>query len=173
MLADDILNEKQELEKAYNMMTPSIQKLMETTTFEIGGSEYSRYNRKIDYLYVRKGAKADEIVHEIGHLVETKLNLLNDTRYTDIQKEMANDSIVLPTKIFEKDSYMAFNMNLVSNYQGYIYSKTFNGCFENNVIKYNLLGEVFSEGFRAYYFDNEKLKTNNRKLYNLIEEVIK
>lgn len=171
----NIDNERKELSKAINKLPESVKNILTDTIFEIGNTIASRYNRKLDILYIRKGSDKYEILHEIGHAFETKANILNNSRYIKIQEDLAKNSAIIPTYKFEnKKSYIIKNRKLISDYQGYMYIKNIQDGYDaQGNIRYNLLGEVFSEGFRQYFKNKHILKEKNKELYIFIKEVLK
>ncbi len=167
-------NERMETLKAIDSVPSSVKNMISDTKIVVGGNGNSRYDRKNNIIYVRKDSTKDEIVHEIGHLVETKLNVLNDDKFNKIRSDLAENSKVKLTTKFEttRKTYIIVNDKLISDYQGFIYSDDAKEILDkNNTINYELLGEVFSEGFREYIINPNNLKKRFPELYNYIEEM--
>lgn len=167
-------NERIETLKAIESVPSNVKKMISDTKIVVGGNGNSRYDRKNNIIYVRKDSVKDEIVHEIGHLVETKLNVLNDDKFNRIRSDLAKNSQIKLTTEFEttRKTYIIVNDKLISNYQGFIYSDDAKEILDKNgTINYELLGEVFSEGFREYIINPNNLKKRFPELYNYIEEM--
>lgn len=120
-------------------------------------------------------------MHEIGHAIETKLDLLHDKKYIEIQKNGLEDiNIVTDTqniKYYQDNMFLNDTGKFISEYQRRIYDNDIdnNYIIDYNTYKFNTrtLGEYFSEGFRCYFEENKLLKRKDIKLYNYIKEVLK
>lgn len=167
-------NERIETLKAIESVPSNVKKLMGDTKIVVGGNDNSRYDRKNNIIYVRKNSMKDEIIHEIGHVVETKLNILNDDKFNRIRSDLAKNSKIKLTTQFEttRKTFIIVNDKLISNYQGFIYSDSIEKIIsKDKIVDYKLLGEVFSEGFREYILNPNNLKKKFPELYNYIEEM--
>ena len=171
----NIFNEQISINEAVSMMPESVRKLFtKDTKFLVGNSSASAYDRKADTFYIRQGSNKFEIIHEIGHLVETKLNILNNTKYNEIREKLtSNGNVIKSLDYGSKEIFLLKSNELVSEYQGYIYANSIKDIYINGKINYKLLGEIFSEGFREYFEASENLKNTNAELYSFIEEVLK
>lgn len=65
------------IKKAINKLPEKIRKLINDTTFEISKSN-SYYDRKNNVIHLLSDSNEYETLHEIGHAIETKLDLLHD-----------------------------------------------------------------------------------------------
>lgn len=167
-------NERIETLKAIESVPSNVKKLMSDTKIVVGGNDNSRYDRKNNIIYVRKNSMKDEIIHEIGHMVETKLNILNDDKFNRIRSDLAKNSKIKLTTQFEttRKTFIIVNDKLISNYQGFIYSDSIEKIIsKDKIVDYKLLGEVFSEGFREYILNPNNLKKKFPELYNYIKEM--
>lgn len=167
-------NERIETLKAIESVPSNVKKLMGDTKIVVGGNDNSRYDRKNNIIYVRKNSMKDEIIHEIGHMVETKLNILNDDKFNRIRSNLAKNSKIKLTTQFEttRKTFIIVNDKLISNYQGFIYSDSIEKIIsKDKIVDYKLLGEVFSEGFREYILNPNNLKKKFPELYNYIKEM--
>lgn len=119
-------------------------------------------------------------MHEIGHVIETKLDLLHNKKYTKIQQNNLNvqqmhiDNI----KGYSKENEFWLDGNkFISDYQRRVYEQDIDGEYKLNYSNFTFntktLGEYFSEGFRCYFEENKLLKRKDIDLYNYIEEVLK
>lgn len=167
-------NERIETLKAIESVPSNVKKMMSDTKIVVGGNDNSRYDRKNNIIYVRKNSMKDEIIHEIGHMVETKLNILNDDKFNRIRSDLAKNSKIKLTTQFEttRKTFIIVNDKLISNYQGFIYSDSIEKIInKDKIVDYKLLGEVFSEGFREYILNPNNLKKKFPELYNYIKEM--
>lgn len=168
-------NEQLSINEAVSMMPKNVQKFFtKNTKFVVGNNSSSSYDRKTDTFHIMQGSNKFEIIHEIGHLVETKLNILNNAKYNKIREKIAlSGSVIKSSDYGSKEIFLLKGNNLVSEYQGYIYANNIKDIYINGKINYKLLGEIFSEGFREYFEAPENLKNINTELYSFIEEVLK
>lgn len=161
-------------------MPTKIQKLIEDTKYrKTRGNSY--YDRKDNIIYVLDDSNENEILHEIGHAVETKLDLLHNKEYINIQQKGLEkiNPITDINKIegYGENDFVIDTGKFISEYQRRVYENDIDG---NTVIDYNnfnfntkTLGEYFSEGFRCYFKENKLLKRKDIELYKYIEEVLK
>ena len=150
-------------------------------TIEIGKPGPSQYDYLHDIMYISKGAPPNEIIHEIGHLVENKLcngddilalkkQVLKKYKKSDCVKEDWFDTDGNPTQILRIDDPSIF----VTPYQGRIYARSMDDAFgDDGYIKPEYLMEFFSEPFREYMENPEALKEKFPNWYNLVEAVVK
>ena len=168
------------IKKAIKALPIKIQGLIKDTTFKIS-KDNSCYDRRKDIIYLLKDSDKYEILHEIGHTIETKLDLLHDKKYIEIQKKGLEDiNIITDTqniKYYQDNMFLNDTGKFISEYQRRIYD---NDIDDNYIIDYNTykfntrtLGEYFSEGFRCYFEENKLLKRKDIELYNYIKEVLK
>lgn len=168
-----------EIKKAINMLPSRALNLLKDTKIKTT-SIYSCYDRKKDTIYLLKNADKYEILHEIGHVIETKLNILHDRKYIEIQEkgleiqEMHTGNIEGYAKEYE---FWKDGNKFVSDYQRRVYEKDIDGNYklnyENFTFNSKTLGEYFSEGFRCYFQENNLLKRKDIELYNYIKEILK
>ena len=167
------------IKKAINKLPEKIRKIINDTTFEISKNN-SYYDRKNNVIYLLSDSNEYEILHEIGHAIETKLDLLHDKKYIKIQqnglniKEIHTDNI----KGYGKENEFWLDGNkFISEYQRRVYEQDIDGNYKLNYLDFTFnpktLGEYFSEGFRCYFQENKLLKRKDIDLYNYIKEVIK
>lgn len=171
------LNElmKQIIEK----MPKKVKELLKNTEYKITDKEYSYYNREKDTIYLSQSADSEEIIHEIGHVVETKLDLLHNKEYIKIQQRGINikefPNIGNISGYDNKYDFLLDGNKFISDYQRFIYDEDinkkprFNDKFEFNT---QTLGEYFSEAFRCYFSNKKLLKNKDKDLYKFIERNI-
>ena len=168
------------IKKAIKALPIKIQSLIKDTKFAISKSN-SYYDRNKDVIYLLNDSSKYEILHEIGHTIETKLDLLHDKKYIEIQKNGLEDiNIVTDTqniKYYKDNMFLNDTGKFISEYQRRIYDNDIdnNYIIDYNTYKFNTrtLGEYFSEGFRCYFEKNKLLKRKDIELYNYIKEVLK
>lgn len=182
-------NEIDSINSAISEMPNNIQKEIKNSNIEIftkgqirdnKGEEVknSFYNRITDTIHIYQGADKEEVIHEIGHLIETKWNILNDSEYIKVRSkglENYNASFIKELEEYE-DTIGIKNTKFVSGLQGKIYKQDLEGNAyrkQNNTINLNCLGDYFSEGFRQYYINSNILKNKDIDLFKYIEKVIK
>lgn len=168
------------IKKAIKALPIKIQRLVKDTKFAISKSN-SCYDRNKDVIYLLNDSSKYEILHEIGHAIETKLDLLHDKKYIEIQKnELEDINIVTDTqniKYYQDNMFLNDTGKFISEYQRRIYDNDIdnNYIIDYDTYKFNTrtLGEYFSEGFRCYFEENKLLKRKDIELYNYIKEVLK
>lgn len=177
----NVSNDRMEVIKAISTLNKQTQELIKNTTFTVGSKTNSKYWRKSDIINVRKGSDVYEIIHEIGHAVETKLNLYENEEYIKLLKNkfggwMFDDLEVYIDELTGIEVYLAKNTDgFVSEYQSRAYIKDKHGNIKidtSKEIDIRLFKEYFSEGFRVYYEDQETLKEIDVDLYNFIKKII-
>ena len=167
------------IKKAIKRLPRKIQKIINDTTFEVSKNN-SYYDRKNNIIHLLNDSNEYEILHEIGHVIETKLDLLHDKKYIEIQqnglniKEIHTDNI----KGYGKENEFWLDGNkFISEYQRRVYEQDIDGNYKLNYLDFTFnpktLGEYFSEGFRCYFEENKLLKRRDINLYNYIKEVLK
>ena len=166
--------------KAIEQLPEHIQKLIKDTKYTISNTN-SYYDRKNDTIHLLDDSNEYEILHEIGHAVETKLDILHDDKYIEIQKDGLED--INPITDIDKiegygtNDFIKDTGKFISEYQRRVYEEDID---KNSIVNYTnftfnskTLGEYFAEGFRCYFEDNELLKEKDLKLYNYIKGVLK
>lgn len=180
-------NEVDAINTAVMEMPVNIQKAISKSSVEIftkgqlyvNGKEVknSFYDRKNDIIHIYQGADKYEVIHEIGHLIETKYDVLNDQKYIKIRAEGLenyNASFVKSLSNY-KNTMGIKNSKFISELQGKIYKVDLNGkqnFTSNRGLNLNCLGEYFSEGFREYFENRSNLKIKDVKLFEYIKERI-
>lgn len=166
--------------EAISAVPKKVQRLIHSgTIIDVGQIGASQYDYQRDILYIAKGAETEDVIHEIGHLVENKMmsrdkvyKLMNDmvgeVSVFDIASEIYEDAAGNPREVF-----ILKNANFVSEYQGRLYVNNPIEAFnDDGSIKNEVLKEFISEPFRVYITEPERLKANHREFYDLIKEAI-
>lgn len=167
------------IKRALEKLPQKIIELLKDTKYIISNKN-SYYDRKNDTIYLLKDSDEYEILHEIGHVIETKLDILRDEKFIDIQKsELENINLITDLQTLKEYQNINFVKNtgkFISDYQRRVYEYDIDN---NYLINYNTyafnertLGEYFSEGFRCYFKENKLLKRKDIDLYNYIKEVL-
>ena len=179
----DTKEDEEVISNAINIMPEKIKNELNNTEFEIITKDmtdrnYSRYDRKNNKFYIYENSDIYEVIHEIGHYIETRYNVLEDSTYINIRKKgLENESIYAIKELTNYPGRKGIRNNkFISEQQGLIYPKDLQGTryiMSNGKINLNCLGEYFSEGFREYYQNRNHLKLKDIDLFNYIEELLK
>ena len=148
-------------------------KIINDTTFEVSKIIVIMIEKN-NIIHLLNDSNEYEILHEIGHVIETKLDLLHDKKYIEIQqnglniKEIHTDNI----KGYGKENEFWLDGNkFISEYQRRVYEQDIDGNYKLNYLDFRFnpktLGEYFSEGFRCYFEENKLLKKKRYKLIQL------
>lgn len=179
VIEDNDLNN--EINKAIKEVSNKVYKLLIGTKFE-KSSANSYYDRKKDIIYVSKDAKMYDIIHEIGHVIETKEKIMYNSKYIDIQKQGLGNVLKSDIKPIQgypkqngKDVLFLDNRNkFISEYQRRVYYTDINGKTYYGINGFNAetLGDYFSEGYRYYIIDKDLVKMKDIKLYQFIKGMV-
>ncbi len=172
----DIAGERKTVEDTISAMPRKVRDALEQGTIvDIGKDGASQYDYAHDILYVAKGANRTAVIHEIGHMVESKLlesgavegfrkKAVKGITIFDLDKDIFLDATDNEIEIF-----FVKNDMFVSDYQGRIYVEDIFDAFEpDGTFKDDLLWEYISEAFREYIENPEGLKARDAELYGLI-----
>lgn len=173
---------------AVTKLPPNVRRIVEDTDFEIfskgkiyrnneivKNSFYDRNENKI-YIINGQGLTEGEVIHEIGHAIETKLHILNDNNYIKVRNnglENYNKATIKHNDELNTDCIVS--SKFVSELQGKIYNKDLKGnyrTYSNGNLNINCLGDYFSEGFREYIENSNNLLSKDKELFNYIRGVI-
>lgn len=179
-VAEDTKKERQVFQEAFSSVPEKVRQRMEDTVVDVGKIGASQYDYSRDILYIAKGADKEEVIHEIGHMVENKMldsdkisrikrKIIGEVDIWDIQTETFYDNEDCPVEI-----YLLKNNSFVSEYQGRIYADTIWDAFddEGNFLD-ELMMEFISEPFREFIFNPEGLRCKSKELYDLIQEAVR
>lgn len=179
----DTKEDEEVISNAINIMPEKIKNELNNTEFEIitkdmTDKNVSRYDRNTNKFYIYEKADIYEVIHEIGHYIETKYGIIDDSKYIQIRNKglenyWANAVRELP---HYKGKDGITHIKFISEQQGRIYKKDLLGksyVASDGRINLNCLGEYFSEGFREYYENRNNLKLKDIDLFNYIEEFLK
>lgn len=164
-----------------SIMPLKVRKTIEQgTIIDIGKKGASQYDYINDIMYIAEAADKEEIIHEIGHMVENKL--LDIARVNALKKAIL--SKISPKDIVTEiyfdaggnphDIFLIKNDQFLSDYQGRLYVDDWSEIYDEDWnIKPENLQEFTSEAFREYVTNPERLKKEFPKFYGIIEEALK
>ena len=168
-----------QIKKALKMLPDNIVELISDTEIKVTKNN-SYYDRKQDKIYLLKDADRYEVLHEIGHAIETKLDLLHNQEYLRIQRSGININNIQIGNIDgydEKYEFWLGGNKFISDYQRRVYDTDIDGNerldYSNFSFNTGALGEYFSEGFKYYFKSNTLLKRKDIELYNYIKGILK
>lgn len=163
--------------------------LSETKKIEIIKDGASCYYRNRNILYLLEYFDSGDLIHELGHVIETKLDLYHNSLFLSILYNGLEE--VSPFDIIEDDGFIIIkdgkeiekkirrldmsNSKFISEYQQQIYKTDIDGDSPIDYDKYlfnpKVLGDYFSEGYREYHQNPDNLKIKDIELYNFIKEI--
>lgn len=175
-----VLDEK--IRKVKQKFPKYIQDYINSTPIEIVSKNKNNHYLE-SKLYLLSDATEEEITHEIGHILEEKLNIKNDNKYQKILKNGIEDIDITNNCIGEikgydpnKYEFLLTGDKFISDYQRRVYNididKEPRINYTNYEFNYNVLRDYFPEGLRAYFSDKQLLKTKDYELYKYVEEVL-
>ena len=178
--ASDTTAEMILVESAIKAVPKKVQEAIQNgTIIDLGQVGASQYDYERDILYVAGGAEKEDIIHEIGHLVEAKLidaknvemmkrKVLRDVPPEDIVKKVYFDASDNPVEIFLMKS-----SQFISEYQGRLYVDDWSEIYDAHWnVKSEILKEFISEPFREYISNPQKLRKEFPEMYKLIKEAV-
>lgn len=160
--------------------------LQKNKAFVTFGYEYAHFNRCTGEIAISMNTIPGELIHEVGHAVETYLNLYENAEFIKVlQKDIPIDDI----------GFWDFTLDMFGKIQvGYLshpsikkfISEYQSSSYECDVFKnerfiekngkkiFNVLtlGEYFAEGYRAYFLEPQLLQEKDPRLYQFIKELI-
>lgn len=175
-----------EIKKAIKLVPNEIQELLNNTGIKTT-KKNSYYDRDNDIIYLLPDSDKYEVLHEIGHVVETKMDLMRSDRYISLQsRQMKNINPIYDLEHIdgyeviyngkkEKVDFVKDTGKFISEYQRTIYDEDIDNnprILDNYEFNPRTLGEYFSEGFRCYYQSNNLLRRKDIELYNYIKEIL-
>ena len=179
--ARNTTSERIKIMSAIAKMPKSVQNaIQQGITIDVGKIGASQYDYINDIMYIAKNAGEDDIIHEIGHMVENKMldkdkvstlrkKIIGSPNAKDISLEIFHDANGNPVEVF-----LLKNKKFISEYQGRVYVDNVLEAFDNNGnFKDELLWEFVSEPFREFITNPAILKSKSPELYDLIAEAVK
>ena len=159
-----------------------IQEYINNTPIEVIGNDKNNHYSD-GKLYLLSDATEEEMIHEIGHIIEEKLNIANDEKYQTILKNSIGEIDVFNNSIgsisgYDSDKYefLLSGDKFISDYQRRVYNIDINQNdridYLHGIFNYNVFRDYLPEGLRCYMVDKQLLKRKNIDLYKYIEEVL-
>lgn len=136
----------------------------------------SGYDRKNKELIVLANPVPGEVIHEVGHAIETNLNLYQNPTFLNIVKDTFSDKTIADIRYdpetFTQPIWLLTSDKLVSDYQGRMYDTA--GFYDDNgELNVMAAGEFFSEAYRVYLLEPERLEKIHSTLYQFIKGLLK
>lgn len=134
----------------------------------------SRYDRNKGILYLAAELEEGEAIHELSHVLETRLNIYQNEEYTAVLKSGLEDfswsDLTYVPDEYGKPICILKNPKLISEYQGRMYEEA--GFWdESDEFNPYALAEYFSEGYREFILRPDRLKRHDEKLYDFIKGI--
>lgn len=172
-------NDLQRVEKELNLIPDKHKALLKDYIKEIHFHDdmYSCYDRENRIVHLLKDLEEGEVIHEIAHALETKLDLYHNNKFLNVLSNgLENISvfdIIQADDIFGEDAIILKNSKFISVYQGFLYEYDMDSdnYIKNNTLNFMCLGEYFSEGYKEYILNPENLKLKDINLFDFIEEL--
>lgn len=171
---------KSETQEAIAMLSGQFKNTIRGTSFKVSDESVSKYDEVEDIVYLRKGANKYEVVHELGHAYEKKVNLFNDKDFVNIISEQFKDLSYDDYHLIKHgNKAKLFHLNksvrgFINEYQSVLYPIV-NGkraFLPNNKVNVYNAKEFFTEGLETYFLNPEQLKQVNLKLFNYIKKIM-
>lgn len=170
----DSIKDFKTIQTEYDMLPENVRNKLEKSNVIIvlnPNMPYSGYDFNAKKIILLPNLEKGEFIHEIGHALEYLDNVIESEKYKNIVKDILNKN----TLQLKNDKNIPY-IGLLNEDKGISSYQTFVGFNETQASK-NLknlrLPELISEAYRAYYFEKDKLKANNKKLFEFIEEIEK
>lgn len=130
-----------------------------------------RYNADTRVITMSTNYMDGELIHEYAHGLERALKIYQDKDFLQIRAEglqnLKVEDIIEDTTTFTRPIYRIEHPKLVSEYQGRLYEKY--GIYDGANISLEGMLEYFSEGYREYILNPERLREFDPELYRYLE----
>jgi len=173
---DDFPDDYQAIQQELELIPENHRQILEDTVsyITIVDEGYSRYDRNAGVLYILEGMEQGELVHELGHALETKLDFRNNKKYQSIVRDAVKDKsfvdIYYDVDTFAMPVYLIQSDHFVSEYQGRLYESA-GFLDDNDELNIEALGEYFAEAYRVFIENPSLLQERDIALYNFIKEL--
>lgn len=171
------LSIKSNIQEAINILPDHIRQVCKNTKFKIG--DVNKYVPKDDIIYINTKADKYSVIHEIGHVLDKKLNIFNDKQFIDTIKSKFKNYKRYDFELIRYQNgailyHLKNSKDFVSKYQTTLYPFTGNKKAFNLMNKVNYLNakEYFSEGLKYYFLNPELLKEKDLKLFKYIKKIL-
>ncbi len=171
---------KEEFKKETDMIPARHRDIIESVVNEVRVDSIgnSRYDRDKGILYLAEGLQEGEVIHEMAHALETKLEVWKDPKFMAAVKNTLGGENQLFYVLDDADTFIKpiqrLNREdvLISLYQGRIYEEV--GAVDDNwEFNYHSLGDFFSEAYKEYVLSPNNLKEKQPLIFDYIEERVK
>lgn len=176
-IADEVTDESYEqIQKEFDLILPAHQAILEEEILEIRHSPIgnSFVNKELGIVYVADGLTEGEFIHESAHLLESIFDIFHDKQYLGILESSVGDckrNMIYDATTFTRPVFRIESNKLVSKYQGRYYEQV-PLRRSDGTINPNAFSDFFSEGYKAYILDPQKLWRRNRELFEFIERLV-
>lgn len=164
------------IEKELSMIPENHKKYIETQISSISvvqGANKSTYQRSARKIKLSDTAPQGAVIHECAHALEKALDIFNDPKFiktiSNGLKDIALDDIIVDNKTFSEPVTRVLNPKFISEYQGVLSINR--SLSNNNEIDFKAFTEYFSEGYREYLTNPERLKRLDNMLFNYMEGI--
>ncbi|GLC88246.1 minor capsid protein [Lysinibacillus piscis] len=173
---EDFPDDYQAIQQELERIPENHRQILEDTVsyITIVDEGYSRYDRAAGVLYILEGMEEGELIHELGHALETKLDFRNNQEYQSIVRNAVKDKsfsdIYYDMDTFTMPVYLIQSDHFVSKYQGRLYDSA---GFLDDHGEFNIgaMGEYFAEAYRVFINNPKLLQEKDIALYNFIKEL--
>ena len=182
----DYPDDYQAIQKELEIIPETHRKILLNEVKEIRITEDtpSSYNRNTGILNILKDIEEGELIHELGHAIETKLDLYHNPKFIAVMQAGLPVQEIVPYEHVKFNNTFDFPINtleiagvgkFISEYQKRVYDEDIDGdgYFDYATLGFNVkvLGEYFAEGYKYYFINPELLKQKDRALYDFIKNL--
>lgn len=156
-------------ERHRNLIEKEVKKIL------VDFNGFSRYDKSKGILYLGEQLEEGEVIHEMAHVLETRLDLYQNEKFLKVLRSGLEDSswedLVYVPDEYGKPVCFLKNPKFISEYQGRMYEEA---SFWNDDGQFNVkaLAEYFSEGYKEYLLRPKNLQKHDKNLYDFIEETL-
>lgn len=133
-------------------------------------------DRNTGIMYLRYDFEKGEAIHEFGHIIETQFGVWTGTKFVDCIKETL-DYVDFEHCLWDEETFVKgiYRINLedrlLSIYQGRAYEEV--GLVDDNFeFNYYSLGDFFSEAYKYYFIDRQRVMKVQPSIYEYLKELI-
>ena len=133
-------------------------------------------DRNAGMMYLRYDFEKGEAIHEFAHILEIELGVWQGEKFINTIKETLGN-VDLTKCLYDEETFVEpiwrvnLEEKLLSEYQGRIYEEA--GLVDDNFnFNYRALGDFFSEAYKYYFIDIERLMSIQPKVYEYLKELI-
>lgn len=164
--------------EAITDMPQIVKDSLENTIVSVG-AKGSAYDPVSDTIFVGTNATKSEVIHEIGHAIESRLFDSDKVNYVKslCVKGLSAENIVAATAIdsfgTKAEIYIIKSDKLLNRYQGRLYITDIKeAVLDDGTINVECMKEFISVAVEKYFEDAEMVKKKNYDMYALVEGVL-